>query len=112
MIELGHAEPPDPQAPGMFRLAPDGRLRGVLDGAGFLEVSIEPVALERRYTSLDQYLRETVDMSPMFSATFDELHAEQQAAVLERVKAGAEPFTAADGSVVLPGSSLVASAAA
>jgi SAM-dependent methyltransferase len=112
MIELGHSEPPDPEAPGMFRLAADGRLQALLEGAGFVEVSIEAVALERRFATLDHYLRETVDMSPAFSSSFGELGEEQQEAVLERITASAEPFTAADGSVVLPGSSLVARAAA
>jgi SAM-dependent methyltransferase len=112
MIELGHAEPPDPDAPGMFTLAADGRLQELLEGAGFLDVSVEAVTVHRRYGALDQYLQETVDMSPMFSTRYHELDPAQQAAVGERVIAGAEPFTAADGSVVLPGSSLVASAAA
>jgi SAM-dependent methyltransferase len=112
LIELGHAEPPDPAAPGMFTLAADGRLQELLEGAGFLDVSIEAVDLHRRYDALDQYLEETLDMSPMFGTRFQALEPEQQAEVGERVIAAAEPFTAADGSVVLPGSSLVASAAA
>jgi SAM-dependent methyltransferase len=112
MIELGHAEPPDPDAPGMFTLAAGGRLQELLEGAGFLEVRIEAVAVQRRYAALDQYLQETVDMSPTFSIRYHELGPEQQAEVGERVIAGAEPFRAADGSVILPGSSLVASAAA
>jgi SAM-dependent methyltransferase len=112
MVELGHSEAPDPEAPGMFRLAADGRLQELLEGAGFVEVSIEPVALERRFATLDHYLRETVDMSPTFSSGFAELDEDEQDAVLGRITAGAESFTGADGSVVLPGSSLVASAAA
>ena len=51
-------------------------------------------------------------MSPMFSATFKELSAEAQAQARARVAAGAQPFVGADGSVTLPGSSLVAVATA
>ncbi len=45
MIALGHSEPPDPTAPGMFSLAAPGRLQGLLETAGFTEVIVKPVAL-------------------------------------------------------------------
>jgi ubiquinone/menaquinone biosynthesis C-methylase UbiE len=112
LIELGHAEPPDPDAPGMFALAAPGRLESLLQDAGFVEMRVEPVTLERRYARIEQYVEETAEMSPMFSATFRELPASDREAVTERMIAAAAPFTAADGSVVLPGSSLVALAAA
>jgi ubiquinone/menaquinone biosynthesis C-methylase UbiE len=107
MVGLGHAEPPDPDAPGMFALAEPGRLQEVLEDAGFVEVSVEPVALQRRYEHVDQYIQDTVDMSPIFGTTFHELPEAEQEAVIEQIRTGAEPFTSADGSVVLPGSSLV-----
>ncbi len=112
LIELGHSEPPEPGAPGMFTLGDDGALAALLESAGFTEVTVRPVAVERHYEELDRYIEETVDMSPIFSTTFKELSAEAQEAVLARVTAGAQPFVAADGSVTLPGSSLVAVATA
>ena len=112
MLDLGHAPPPDPEAPGMFRLAGEGRFRELLRDAGFAEVNVEPVALTRRYGALPDFLTETLDMSPMFGSVYRELTAEQQAEVTAAVTAGAQPFVAPDGSVTLPGSSLVASAAA
>ncbi len=112
MIELGHSEPPDPQAPGMFTLAAPGRLAELLETAGFTEVRIKPVTLERRYATSDDFVAETVEMSPLFSAVYAELDASAQAEVVQRVIAAAAQFTAPDGSVVLPGSSLVAVASA
>jgi ubiquinone/menaquinone biosynthesis C-methylase UbiE len=112
MVELGHSEPPDPSAPGMFSLGEDGALQGLLESSGFTEVTVRPVALERRYDQLERYIEETVDMSPMFSAAFQELHGDAQQAVVARITADAQPFVAADGSVALPGSSLVAVATA
>jgi ubiquinone/menaquinone biosynthesis C-methylase UbiE len=112
MVQLGHAEPPDPDAPGMFRLAADGRLTELLQSAGFADVVVSPVAVERHYDELAQYIQETVDMSPLFSATYQELDADQQAQVVAAITAAAQPYVADDGSVMLPGSSLVASAAA
>jgi hypothetical protein len=96
----------------MFTLGDEGALEGLLESAGFTGVTIRPVAVERHYEELDRYLEETVDMSPTFGATFKELSAEDQDEVLARVTAGARPFMAADGSVMLPGSSLVAVATA
>lgn len=108
MVELGHAEPPDPDAPGMFALAGSGRLQELLEGAGFVDVRVQPVAVQRTYDRVEQYIEETIDMSPMFGATFHALPESEQAAVIEDMRVGAERFSAADGSVVLPGRSLVA----
>jgi ubiquinone/menaquinone biosynthesis C-methylase UbiE len=112
MVTLGYAEPPDPEAPGMFTLAADGRLTELLQNAGFQDVVVKPVALERRYDVVDRYIEETIDMSPIFSATYRELSAADQARAVATITAEAQPYVADDGSVTLPGSSLVASAGA
>ena len=112
MIELGHTEPPDPQAPGMFTLAAPGRLVELLQSAGFTDVTVAAVALERRYAQRADFVQETVEMSPMFSAVFAELDPGAQAEVIHRVTAAAEGFAASDGSMMLPGSSLVSVATA
>jgi SAM-dependent methyltransferase len=112
MVELGHAEPPEPGAPGMFSLAGDGQVAELLEGAGFQDVVVSPVSVTRHYDALDGYLEETLDMSPLFSATYRELSPDEQAAAVAAITTAAQPFVADDGSVTLPGSSLVASAGA
>jgi SAM-dependent methyltransferase len=107
MIELGLAEPPDPEAPGMFRLAPEGRLTELLQDAGFVEVSVEPVEVDRRYQRVDDYIHDTLEMSPTFGATLKELSEAQREEALDRLRAAAAQFESSDG-LVLPGSSLVA----
>ena len=67
LVELGHAEPPDPNAPGMFALADGERLRGLLEEAGFLDVVVEPLALERLDASAEQFVRGTLDLSAPFA---------------------------------------------
>jgi SAM-dependent methyltransferase len=112
LISLGHADPPDPDAPGMFRLAGDGVLGELLESAGFVDVHVHAVEVVRRYPALQRYIDETADMSPMFSRTYHELDDAAQRAVVEQLTAGAQEFVADDGSVALPGSSLVAVASA
>jgi hypothetical protein len=75
-------------------------------------VEVGAVALERRYDAVEQYVQDTVDMSPMFSGRFRELDEGQQADVVARIRTAAKRFVQPDGSVVLPGSSLVAAASA
>ena len=41
LVELGHTTEPDPEAPGMFALAPPGRLQGLLEDAGFIDVVVD-----------------------------------------------------------------------
>jgi SAM-dependent methyltransferase len=110
MATLGHAQPPDPEAPGMFRLAADGRITELLQDAGFEDVVVRPVALERHYAVIDRFVEETIDMSPIFSAIFQGLSVEERARAVAAISAEVQPYVADDGSITLPGSSLVASA--
>jgi SAM-dependent methyltransferase len=112
LIELGFAQPPDPDQPNMFRFAPEGKLRELLEAAGLVDTTVTPVALERHFDSVDQYLAETLQISGTFRAAYVALEFEQQREVRRRVTREARPYTAADGSLVLPGSSLVATSSA
>jgi SAM-dependent methyltransferase len=108
LIELGHAEPPDPSGPGMFALATPGRLQEMLEAAGFVEVLVDGVGIERAYDGVDSYVREQLDLSLMFSDAFGALDEAGQSEVVALIGSLAEPYTGEDGSVRLPGSSLVA----
>jgi SAM-dependent methyltransferase len=112
MVALGFAQPPDPGAPGMFRLAGDGALQELLETAGFLDVMVTPVALERRFDGVEQYLAETLQLSSRFRSDYRELDMNQQLEVKRRISRDARPFAAPDGTLTLPGSSLVAVGAA
>ena len=112
LIDLGLAQPPDPSAPGPFALSAEGRLGELLRDAGFTDVSVSPVAVERHYPKVEDYIAESAEVSPSFSSTWAKLDAQTRAQVAASIAAGAEPFTSADGSLTLPGSSLVAIASA
>jgi SAM-dependent methyltransferase len=112
LIELGHIAPPDPDAPGMFVLAAPGRLQGLLEAAGFLDVVVESVDVTRSFTDIEEYVGETREVSSVFGAALDPLTDEQRAAVVQRIADLAMPYTAGDGSLRMSGRSLVAAAEA
>jgi hypothetical protein len=112
MIARGHAEPPPPDAPGMFALAEPGALADLLETAGFTDVVVRPVELARHYAAPNEFVAETADMSPMFSAAYAELPVPERETIAAEVIAALEPFTGPDGTVTLPGRSLVAVASA
>ncbi len=112
LIKLGHAQPPEPDAPGMFALAQPGRLEDLLSEAGFVEVVVGGVVVDRNYPDLERYLDEIVDLSQAFSRPYLSLGPDQQEAVRNEIASLATPFTGPDGSVRLPGRSLVAAAGA
>lgn len=112
MVELGHTPPPDPEAPGMFALAGEGKLPDLLYAAGFTDVLVEPVALERRYLTAEEFVAETFELSPAISTIHNQLSVEEQADIAARIAIGVQAFTAADGSLALPGQTLVARAIA
>lgn len=89
-----------------------GRLAELLDDGGFQEVEVVAVAIEHRYDDVDRFIAETVDMLMMFDAAYSPLDAERQLQVRGAIAAAVAPFQAPDGSLLLSGSSLVASATA
>jgi SAM-dependent methyltransferase len=112
MQAVAGGEPPDPRAPNMFALAADGALAELLESAGLIEVKIAPVALLRHFVSVQEFLAETLEISSTLRAAYDELGDEQRERIAALVTERAAPFTDADGSVTVPGSTLVASASA
>jgi SAM-dependent methyltransferase len=110
LVELGHTTQPDPDAPGMFALAPPGRLQGLLEDAGFIDAVVEAVEPPRAFESVEEYVLETRDLSSMFGEVFEPLSDEQRSEVLARVSELAQPYIGADGKLRLPARSLVAAA--
>lgn len=110
LVELGHTTPPDAEGPGMFAQAAPGRLRELLEAAGFVDVVVESVDPPRTYETVEEYVAETDDVSSMFGEVFDPLSDEQRAQVVQRVSELAQPYAAVDGSLQFPARSLVAAA--
>jgi SAM-dependent methyltransferase len=112
LIERGLSPAPSAGTPGMFALASSQRLTVLLQEAGFGEVHVEALELRRRHANFEEFWDSTLDLSrALHDAVLNRPEqeiAEIHAALAERFA----PYTAADGSLDIPGSTLVASAGA
>jgi SAM-dependent methyltransferase len=112
LIELGHVEPPNAGGPGMFALADPAQLRELLEDAGLFDIEIEPVDMPRSYSSVTAWVGETIDLSRVFKSTWSRLGDEQRRELRGHIAELAAEFTAADGALLLPATSLGVQAAA
>jgi hypothetical protein len=103
--------PPAP-GPGPFALASAEQVRELLEEAGFLEVTVEPVELERRIDAPEHFLAETLSLSETFRRAWERLDSAAQDQLAERLRELCAPLADADGTVRIPGRSLVAAASA
>jgi SAM-dependent methyltransferase len=109
LMEAGQLEPPDPDAPGPFRLCAPGLLAELLEAAGFTDVHVETVDVQRRFADATAYVAATVSVSEVFAARWPGLSEAQQSAITARVAELTDSFSGPDG-ITLPGRSYVAAA--
>lgn len=112
LVELGHVEPQDPEAPGMFALADAERLGALLAEAGFLDVLVEAVDLARAAPSVHGFVEEAADLNPQFAEIRSRLTREQWAAVTARIAELSRPFADESGALRFPARALAAAASA
>src|SRR5947209_1615933 len=105
------AAPPAP-GPGPFALASAERLRELIEEAGFVEVTVEAVELERRIDHPAAFLEETLTLSESFRRAWDGLDDRARERVAGRLRELSEPMRGPDGDLRIGGRSLVAAASA
>jgi len=112
LIERGLSPPPQEGSPGPFALGSRSTLTGLLEEAGFSEPRVEELELARRHPSFEDLWDSTLDLSRVFHDTV----LDRPAAEVEEIKSSLEerfaPYTAADGTLVIPGRTLLACATA
>ncbi len=84
--------PPDPAAPGPFRLAPPGELARVLGAAGFSTVEVEARPLVFEYESLDEYWRLQSELAAPLRAAMEALGPDEIARLKTAVFDEIAPF--------------------
>ena len=97
LVERGIVPPPEPGAPGMFVLADDERLRGVVEGAGFAIERLEDVGADFRWDDVDDYVEVARDTGGQFGKAWDSASEEEQAAMKAELEQRFEPFRVDDG---------------
>jgi SAM-dependent methyltransferase len=112
LLEQGHIEPPDPGAPGPFRLHDPAQLAELAGSAGLFDPVVEPIALEMSYPSFDTYFEVQSDLSMGLRDALARVDERSRTALRDAVRARLEPFTADDGELRIPALALGFSAAA
>jgi ubiquinone/menaquinone biosynthesis C-methylase UbiE len=103
------APPPDPNAPGVFRLAPPGELAHVLKEAGFSHVTVEARPMVWRYEPPEQYWQIQSEIAAPLRAAIASLDAAAVAQLKAAVLDALAPYVR-DGGVDLAAVPLCASA--
>jgi enediyne biosynthesis protein CalE5 len=88
--------PPDPAAPGVFRLAPPGELKRVLEAGGFSGVTVESRPITLTYSSREEYWQIQTDLAAPLRSAIASLNAGQVEQLKVRVFETLVPY--ADGS--------------
>jgi SAM-dependent methyltransferase len=111
-LALGYGEAPEPGGPGPFALSAPGALQELLENAGFLDVVIETVSIERVYPSVPAMIGETVDLSMMFGRVWRQLDGEARRAVTQEISERLAQYVQDDGALRVPGQVIAAVAEA
>jgi SAM-dependent methyltransferase len=112
LSERSLGTPSSPGTPGPFVLGDGDRVVELLEQAGFAEIRLQTLELHRRHPSFEELWDSTLDLSRVFHDAVlgnpEPEIAEIHAALVDLFM----PYTAADGSLDIPGRTLVASAGA
>ncbi|QUD90469.1 class I SAM-dependent methyltransferase [Phenylobacterium montanum] len=88
-------EPMDPLAPGPFAFADPERLRGILQGAGFTGVAIEPFEAKVGSGDLEQSVAVAFRIGPLGRAIRE--HPDKREVVTDAVRAAIAPYVTPEG---------------
>jgi enediyne biosynthesis protein CalE5 len=93
--------PPDPTAPGIFRLAKPGDLAGMLQQAGLTNLSEEEFVADVKFPSGEEYYASLMDIAAPIQNLFSKLSDEQKADARGRFITSANQYRRTDG-IALP----------
>ncbi|MCW2967177.1 MAG: methyltransferase protein [Solirubrobacteraceae bacterium] len=112
LADRGLVPAPVPGDPGMFAFAEEGHIQELLLATGFGEVQVSAVDLTFHAPSFDEWWEWQFDMSPALGDALGRATPEERDAVHEAVHERLAPWRADDGSLAIPGRTLVAVAEA
>jgi SAM-dependent methyltransferase len=110
--ERGLAPPAAEGAPGPFALGSAEQIAALLEQAGFTEILVDSVTVAQEAPSFDAFWEATLDLSRNFHDAVLARAPEEIEQIHASLAARLRPYTSGDGSLQIPGSSLVAAASA
>jgi SAM-dependent methyltransferase len=102
LLARGLMEPPEPDAPGPFRLHDPERLRALIAGAGLELGGLEDVGVTWLYESADEHWEATRDLSHMLNSVLERLDETEVEEVRAEIREALAAYADGDG-VALPG---------
>jgi len=108
LVERGHSERPDPEAPGQFAWARLGLIGERLDAAGFAEYEVDVVDFLQVHPSFDDWIAFLRDVASRLRDTLDQLDPAEREDVLASLREQAIAFAQDDGSLAFPARTWVA----
>jgi SAM-dependent methyltransferase len=108
LVERGHAERPDPDAPGQFAWARTGLIGERLDAAGFAEYEVDVVDFRVSFASFDDWIATQRDLASRFRDALDRLDPAEREDVLASLREQAIRFAQEDGALAFPARTWVA----
>lgn len=84
--------PPDPSAPGIFRLAKSGELAGMFQQTGFTDISDDEFLGDVRFPSADNYFSSLMDIAAPIQNLWTKLNPVQQKDARQRILDATEQY--------------------
>lgn len=106
LVQRGHLDPPPPGAPGVFALADQDRVRDLVTGAGFSDVTVERVDFLFRYADEEDAWQAVVDLNGPLAMIIGRLSSDERESTRAAVLDGYASFRQPDGSYPVPAQAL------
>lgn len=90
--QFAEIPPPDPAAPGIFRLAKPGELAGMLKQAGLTNISEQEFLGDVRFAAADDYFSSLMDIAAPIQNLWAKLDAAQQTEAKQRIIQTSEQY--------------------
>ncbi len=97
LVEQGHMPPPEQGAPGIFSMADQGRIRELVAGAGFGELSIEEVEMIWEFDDAADYWRFITEIAGGVAMVIEGLSEQDQTHVRTDVEQRIETLRSSGG---------------
>jgi SAM-dependent methyltransferase len=97
LVQRGHMEAPESDAPGIFAMADPGRIEELLTGAGFELRQLEEVQMTWRYDNFDGFWRFTTEVAGAIALVIAALDEHEAAAVRAETESAVDRFRTDSG---------------